>query len=63
VKYSLIRRDSGYKIYDVTFEGLSMVKNYHTSFGPEIEKSGLDALIDDLASKNASGNVKDAQPG
>ena len=54
VSYSLIRHDNGYKIYDVVIEGLSLVKNYHTSFSPKIEKVGLDALIDDLAGKNAS---------
>ena len=55
VNYSLIRKKGGYKIYDVVIEGLSLVKNYHTSFGPKIEKAGLDALIDDLASKNVRG--------
>jgi len=55
VNYSLIRKKDGYKIYDVVIEGLSLVKNYHTSFGPQIEKMGLDGLINDLASKNAKG--------
>jgi len=36
VNYSLIRKENGYKIYDVVIEGLSLVKNYHTSFGPQI---------------------------
>jgi phospholipid transport system substrate-binding protein len=56
VNYSLIRKDDGYKIYDVVIEGLSLVKNYHTSFGPKIEQIGLDGLIDDLAGKNARGD-------
>lgn len=56
VNYSLIRKDDGYKIYDVVIEGLSLVKNYHTSFSPKIEQIGLDGLIDDLAGKNARGD-------
>ena len=53
VDYKLRRsRDGQYRIYDVVIEGLSLVKNYRTSFAKQISEQGLDALIADLERKN-----------
>jgi len=53
VDYKLRRTHDGrYLIYDVVIEGLSLVKNYRTSFGRQISEQGLDALIADLERKN-----------
>ena len=54
--FRLLNRGDTWAVYDVVIEGLSLVKNYHTSFGPKIEQIGLDGLIDDLAGKNARGD-------
>jgi len=61
VDYSLHQTDAGYKIYDVVIEGLSLVKNYRTSFAKQIADTSLDALIEDMAQKNAQGQVANAQ--
>ncbi len=45
VVYSLRLKDGQWKAYDVTIDGLSLVKNYRTSFSREIADKGLDALI------------------
>ncbi len=45
VVYSLRLKDGQWKAYDVTIDGLSLVKNYRTSFSKEIAAKGLDALI------------------
>lgn len=61
VDYKLRRtKDGEYRIYDVVIEGLSLVKNYRTSFATQISEQGLDALIADLERKNREqgGNSK-----
>ena len=45
VAYSFRLDDGRWKVYDMTIEGLSLVKNFRTSFGREIEQNGLDALL------------------
>ena len=42
----------GWKVYDVTIDGVSLVTNYRSSFGAEIRQSGIDGLIHTLASRN-----------
>lgn len=47
--------DGGWKAYDLVIEGLSMVKNYRTSFTSEISQTSLDALIERLSNTNSKG--------
>ena len=50
--YALQKRDDGWKVYDVTVAGVSLVTNYRESFGQEIRNGGVDGLISSLVSKN-----------
>lgn len=52
--YSMERLDSGWKVYDVTVAGISLVTNYRDQFGQEIRNSGIDGLIQTIAAKNKS---------
>jgi phospholipid transport system substrate-binding protein len=52
VDYSLYQTRDGWKIYDVTIEGVSLVVNYRSSFSQEIRTHGLDGLIQHLAVRN-----------
>ena len=45
VIYSLRPVDGEWKVFDLTVEGLSLVGNFRTNFGAEIERQGLDRLI------------------
>jgi phospholipid transport system substrate-binding protein len=54
VGYRVHRRDGPWKIYDVTFEGVSMLTTYRVSFASEIERHGLDDLIERLEKRGAS---------
>jgi len=45
VNYSMELIDGQWKVYDVEIDGLSLVKNYRSTFAAEINKSGLDGLI------------------
>jgi phospholipid transport system substrate-binding protein len=53
VDYGVYDTADGWKIYDVSIEGVSLVNNYRSGFSEEIRRSGLDALIARLDSRNA----------
>jgi len=59
VNYSLHATPQGWKVWDITIEGISYVKNYRTDFGAEIDQKGIDAVIQRLEAQNAAG-VPDA---
>jgi phospholipid transport system substrate-binding protein len=52
VKYSMHLTKKGWKVYDVSIEGVSMVTTYRTSFASEIKQKGLDGLIASLTERN-----------
>lgn len=53
VDYVMKKSDSGWKVFDVVIEGVSMVTSYRGSFASQIEQSGIDSLIKSLADLNA----------
>jgi phospholipid transport system substrate-binding protein len=53
VEYSLYTKADGWKIYNVSVEGISLVTTYRSSFDEEIRRESLDGLIDTLAARNA----------
>ena len=52
VKYNMHLTNRGWKVYDVSIEGVSMVTTYRTSFAAEIKQKGLDGLIASLTAQN-----------
>lgn len=44
--------DNKWFLYDVSIEGVSMLLNYRKSFGSELDKMGIDKVIEDMQSKN-----------
>lgn len=54
VDYEMKKSDSGWKAYDISIEGVSMVMSYRGSFATQIQESGIDGLIKTLADKNAN---------
>ena len=54
INYRLHKRQNGWKVYDVTIDGVSIVATYRTSFGTEIRQTSLDALIERIEKKNNS---------
>ena len=52
ISYSLFVKEGEWKVYDVVIENTSLVANYRSSFANEIRQSGLDALIEKLASRS-----------
>ncbi|MEY3804205.1 MAG: hypothetical protein RL667_327 [Pseudomonadota bacterium] len=58
VDYSLVKGPTGWKVYDITIESVSLVTNYRSQFSSEIRQNGLDSLNKKLADKNAAAEVK-----
>lgn len=54
IDYSMEKGPNGWKIYDVTVAGVSLVTNYRGSFNSQVRKGGVDGLIKTLAKKNRS---------
>ena len=52
INYHMHLTKKGWRVYDVSVEGISIVTTYRTSFGSEISANGLDSLITSLSTKN-----------
>jgi phospholipid transport system substrate-binding protein len=52
----LIKRDSGWKVFDVTIEGISYVRNFRAEFNSEIQATSLDAVIKRLQREAEQGS-------
>lgn len=58
VNYGMVKRDSGWLMFDVTIEGISYVRNYKAELNAEIQEKGLHAVIERLESKSEDGAAK-----
>lgn len=45
VSYGMVKRDTGWLMFDVTIEGISYVRNFRTELNAEIQQTSLDAVI------------------
>ena len=57
INYSFYKTAFGWKVYDVTIDGVSLVTNYRASFASTIRQSGIDGLIKTLAAQSARGEA------
>ena len=60
INYSMYRTAFGWKVYDVTIDGVSLVTNYRASFSSTIRQSGIDGLIKAMAVQSARGETQPA---
>jgi phospholipid transport system substrate-binding protein len=49
-----MQNSSGWKVYDVVVEGVSLVTTYRNEFNEQVRKAGVDGLIKTLEAKNRS---------
>ncbi|MDQ3026308.1 MAG: ABC transporter substrate-binding protein [Pseudomonadota bacterium] len=54
IDYAMEKGDSGWKVYDVVIDGVSLVTTYRGSFNDQIQKGGIDGLVKTLAERNRS---------
>jgi phospholipid transport system substrate-binding protein len=60
INYSFYKTAFGWKVYDVTIDGVSLVTNYRASFANTIRQQGIDGLIKALADQSARGGAQPA---
>ena len=48
VGFVMHKTDSGWKVFDITVENISLVNNFRAQLNGEISKNGLDAVIQKL---------------
>ncbi len=52
LNYSFYRSKDGWKVYDVSIEGVSLVTNYRSTYAEKVRADGLDGLIASLSADN-----------
>jgi phospholipid transport system substrate-binding protein len=50
--YSFYHSKDGWKVYDVSIEGVSLVTNYRSTYAEKVRNDGLDGLIASLSADN-----------
>lgn len=53
VDYAMGRSESGWKVYNVTVDGVSLVTTYRNEFAAQIQNGGIDGLIRYLRERNS----------
>lgn len=53
IDYTLYKTPTGWRVFNVSVEGASLVTVYRNQFGDEIRKNGIDGLIRALQDKNS----------
>ena len=61
VNYGFANRDDAWKMFDVTIEGISYVRNYRAELDAEIKSTSLDAVIERLERNRSGSVVEDAE--
>ncbi len=51
IDYAMYKTPSGWKIYDITAEGVSLVLTYRSEFDQAVREAGIDGLIQRIAAK------------
>jgi phospholipid transport system substrate-binding protein len=54
IDYSMEKTGDGWKVYDVTVAGVSLVTNYRSTFNSQVSEGGIEKLIKTLSEKNKS---------
>ena len=61
LSYEMKKTASGWKVFDVVVEGISLVTSYRNSFADQIQLDGIDGLIRSLKEKNQSARMTGKQ--
>lgn len=54
VDYEMKKSSAGWKAFDISIEGVSMVMSYRGTFATQIQQGGIDGLIKTLSDKNTN---------
>jgi phospholipid transport system substrate-binding protein len=62
IDFQARKTDKGWKIYDITVEGVSLVLTYRSEFDAVVKQQGMDGLIKRLTEKNTPAAVGGTAP-
>lgn len=51
VRYRLVHRKTGWMVYDIKIEGISMVSTFRSDFGEAVSQKGISGFLSDLKEK------------
>jgi len=51
IDYKLVQRTDGWYVYDVVIEGVSLVRNFRSSYGHIVDREGFDGLFSKMQQK------------
>jgi len=54
IDYGMEKTPTGWKVYDVVIDGVSLVTTYRGSFSDQIRQGGIDGLVKTLKDRNAA---------
>ena len=57
VNYVMYKLPAGWKVFNITVEGVSLVENYRSTFNEQVRKSGVDGLIKTLVERNKTADA------
>ena len=57
VDYEMEKTADGWKVYDLSVDGASLVTTYRGTFSDQVQQAGIDGLIKMLVDKNAANNA------
>jgi phospholipid transport system substrate-binding protein len=52
MEYRLVRENEAWKVYDIIFENVSLVQGYRAQFAEDIQRNGVQAVVETLHKKN-----------
>lgn len=59
IDYSLRIKDDIWKVYDIKIDGISLVTNYRNTFAADINRVGIEGLIEQLLAKSSDQSATD----
>jgi phospholipid transport system substrate-binding protein len=62
IDFQMRKTDSGWKVYDIAVEGVSLVLTYRSEFDAVVKQGGIEELIKRLAQKNTPSAVGGSAP-
>jgi phospholipid transport system substrate-binding protein len=57
IEFQMRRTEKGWKVYDISVEGVSLVLTYRTEFDNVVKQEGIDGLIKRLTQKNTPAKI------
>ncbi|MBP9729659.1 MAG: ABC transporter substrate-binding protein [Gammaproteobacteria bacterium] len=52
MEYRLVRDNDAWKVYDIIFESVSLIQGYRAQFAEDIQRNGVEAVVETLHKKN-----------